>query len=372
MTTLHLTINHGTAGDSTAVACESFTWHGTTYTESGNYEYLTTNALNCDSVATLHLTINHGTIGDTTAFACNRFDWYELENITSSGEFSHTFTNASGCDSVVILHLTVGHTNTGDTTAFACNRFNWYEHENITASGEFSHTFTNARGCDSIVTLHLTVGHANSGDTTAVACDRFDWYEHGNITANGEFSHTFTNVSGCDSVVTLHFTFLDPTTNIISLTRDFCDEGSAVLMVESDLDNYVWSTGETSATITVYEEGLYTVTASQDNCEREAAFSIQPCEYEILLPNAISPNGAVENHYFHIHESQLELIDDYDFSVYIYNRWGTLVFSSNSKYFQWDGTVNGKIYHEAMYNYVILFRNKHELPRKLTGSLLVL
>jgi gliding motility-associated-like protein len=355
-----------------AVACECFTWHSTSYTESGDYEYHTTNALDCDSVVTLHLTINHSTVGDTLAFSCNRFDWYEHENITTSGDFTHSFTNSSGCDSVVTLHLTVGQDNTGDTTASACNRFDWYEHENITASGDFTHTFTNTRGCDSIVTLHLTIEQSNSGDTTAFSCNRFDWYEHKNITASGEFAHTFTNVNGCDSLVTLHFTFRDPTTNIISMTRDFCDEGSAVLMVESDLDNYVWSTGETSANITVYEEGLYTVTASQDNCEREATFIIEPCEHEILLPNAISPNGAVENRFFRIQELHLEWIDDYDFSVYIYNRWGSLVFSSNSKYFQWDGSVNGKIYHEAMYNYVIFFRNKYAQPRKLTGSVLVL
>jgi len=209
--TLHLTVGHSNTGDTTAFACNTFDWYEHTgITEST--ETLThtfTNASGCDSVVTLHLTVGHSNAGDTTAFACNTFDWYEHTGITESTEtLTHTFTNASGCDSVVTLHLTVGHSNTGDTIAFACNTFDWYEHTGITESTEtLTHTFSNASGCDSVVTLHLTVGHSNTGDTTAFACNTFDWYEHTGITESIEtLTHTFTNASGCDSVVTLHLT----------------------------------------------------------------------------------------------------------------------------------------------------------------------
>jgi hypothetical protein len=53
-----LTINHSTAGDTTAIACNNFNWHGTNYTNSGTATHLFTNAAGCDSVVTLHLTIN--------------------------------------------------------------------------------------------------------------------------------------------------------------------------------------------------------------------------------------------------------------------------------------------------------------------------
>ncbi len=87
---------------------------------------------------TLHLTVNHANAGDTIAVACNSFDWYEYTNLTLSGDYTHTFTNATGCDSVVTLHLTVNHANTGDTTAVACNSFDWYEHTNLTMSGDYT------------------------------------------------------------------------------------------------------------------------------------------------------------------------------------------------------------------------------------------
>ena len=90
-----------------ATACESYTWAGVTYDESGDITRTFYNVAGCDSVVTLHLTVNHGSTGDTTAVVCNHFDWYEHTNLTEDGDFTHTFTNVAGCDSVVTLHLTV-------------------------------------------------------------------------------------------------------------------------------------------------------------------------------------------------------------------------------------------------------------------------
>ena len=209
--TLHLTIGHSNTGDTTAFACNSFTWYGTTYNETPDVAptHTFTNASGCDSVVTLHLTIGHSNTGDTTVFACNSFTWYgQTFNETPAVAPTQTFTNASGCDSVVTLHLTIGHSNTGDTTAFACNSFTWYGQTfNETPAVAPTHTFTNASGCDSVVTLHLTIGHSNTGDTTAFACNSFTWYgQTFNETPAVAPTHTFINASGCDSVVTLHLT----------------------------------------------------------------------------------------------------------------------------------------------------------------------
>lgn len=43
--------------EETVSSCGSYVWNGTTYTESGDYEYATTTSLGCDSVVMLHLTI---------------------------------------------------------------------------------------------------------------------------------------------------------------------------------------------------------------------------------------------------------------------------------------------------------------------------
>ncbi|MEO8151006.1 MAG: hypothetical protein ABI723_25455 [Bacteroidia bacterium] len=200
---LHLTINYSNAGDTIATACNSFTWYDSTYTVSTLATHLFNNAVGCDSIVTLHLTINYSNSGDTIATACNSFTWYG-STYTASTSATHLFTNVSGCDSTVTLHLTINYSNTGDTTTTACNSFTWYD-STYTASTLATHLFTNADGCDSTVTLHLTINYNYTGDTIATACNSFVWYDS-TYTVSTLATHLFTNAAGCDSTVTLHLT----------------------------------------------------------------------------------------------------------------------------------------------------------------------
>ena len=90
----------------TETACESYDWHGTTYTVSGEYTYAYTNADGCASVDTLKLTVNYGTHNVETETACESYDWHGT-TYTVSGEYTYAYTNADGCASVDTLILTV-------------------------------------------------------------------------------------------------------------------------------------------------------------------------------------------------------------------------------------------------------------------------
>ena len=225
--TLNLTINHSTTGDTTAVACDSFIWHGVEYTETPaiapTYTYETVHG--CDSVVTLNLTINHSTTGDTTAVECDSFVWHGVEYTeTPATAPTYTYETVHGCDSVVTLNLTINHSTTGDTTAVECDSFVWHgvEYTETPATAP-TYTYETVHGCDSVVTLNLTINHSTTGDTTAVACDSFIW--HGKVfDATGTYRDTLTNASGCDSVVTLNLTIY-PTYNT-PISTDICQGGS--------------------------------------------------------------------------------------------------------------------------------------------------
>ncbi len=166
-------------------ACDSLTWiDDSTYRASTDTAFITVvqnyNSTPCDSIVRLDLTINHSTAGDTTAVVCDSLAWYG-ETYTASAEPTQLFeaANAAGCDSTVTLHLTVNHSNTGDTNAVVCDSMAWYgvTYTSTPSSTSLpSHTSTNVAGCDSVVTLHLTVNHSNTGDTNAVVCDSMAWY----------------------------------------------------------------------------------------------------------------------------------------------------------------------------------------------------
>jgi hypothetical protein len=57
--TLTITVNQPTASTLAEEACDSYTLNGTTYTSSGTYTQVSTNALGCDHTTTLNLTIEN-------------------------------------------------------------------------------------------------------------------------------------------------------------------------------------------------------------------------------------------------------------------------------------------------------------------------
>ena len=100
-----------------------------TYTETPAVAptHVFTNAAGCDSTVTLTLVVNHSNAGDTAAVACDSFEWYGVTYTeTPAVAPTHVFTNAAGCDSTVTLTLIVNHSNSGDTAAVACDSFEWY------------------------------------------------------------------------------------------------------------------------------------------------------------------------------------------------------------------------------------------------------
>ena len=217
--TLHLTINQSTTGDTTAVACDSFTWWNTNYTNSTNEATHTlTNAAGCDSSVTLHLTINNPVHTATTEAACETYTWNGTA-YTVSGDYTYSQLDNNGCTQVDTLHLTVNQSTTGDTTVVACDSFIWWNTNYTNSTNEATHTLTNAAGCDSVVTLHLTINHSTTGVDVQTACDSYTWID-GNTYTESNFNSRFSilNSLGCDSTVTLNLTINHSVTFYDTLT----------------------------------------------------------------------------------------------------------------------------------------------------------
>ena len=209
--TLNLTVNHGTHNVETETACESFTWHGQTYTTSGTYTHAYTNADGCASMDTMHLTVNYGTHNVETETVCEGFTWHG-HTYTSSGTYTYAYTNADGCASVDTLHLTVNHGTHNVETETACESFTWHGHT-YTSSGTYTHAYTNADGCASVDTLKLTINYGTHNVVTETACESFTWHGH-TYTSSGTYTHAYTNADGCASVDTLKLTVNYGTHNV--------------------------------------------------------------------------------------------------------------------------------------------------------------
>ena len=205
--TLVLVVNHAdTLATEDVTMCDSYTWHGTTYTTSGSYAFDTTTVNGCDSTVTLNLTINNKFEDTVTLAACDSLVW-DVDGITytTSGTYTYNDTTVNGCDSIITLVLTINNRVDVDTLNYtACDSYVW-NGETYTESGIYTISGTTAAGCDSTAVLNLTVNNSEATDTTAVACLTYDW--HGNTyTASGDYVDTMQTVNSCDSIVTLHLT----------------------------------------------------------------------------------------------------------------------------------------------------------------------
>ena len=104
--------NGSTTEEEYITACDSYEWHGETYTESGDYTYTTTTENGCEHVEILHLTIYKSEYVETSITACDSYEWHG-ETYTESGDYTYTTTTENGCERVEILHLMITPSDSG-------------------------------------------------------------------------------------------------------------------------------------------------------------------------------------------------------------------------------------------------------------------
>lgn len=78
----------------------------------------------------------------------------------------------------------------------------------------------------------------------------------------------------------------------------------------------------------------------------------------IPVPNAFNPNSAsLENQKFTLYVDPIEEADN--LGLYIYNRWGQLVFETHDVSEGWDGTQNGKPCNAGVYVWLVYFEGEN-------------
>jgi gliding motility-associated-like protein len=107
-------------------------------------------------------------------------------------------------------------------------------------------------------------------------------------------------------------------------------------------DYYRWEDDNSEGNMhTVYDPGLYKVQAFNQCGVTEDSIQVMEggaCTASLFMPNAFSPNHDGKNDSF----GPKVIVGVKDFEMRIFNRWGQLLFLSNSVEDRWDGTYKGK------------------------------
>jgi gliding motility-associated-like protein len=113
---------------------------------------------------------------------------------------------------------------------------------------------------------------------------------------------------------------------------------------------YLWQDGSVDPVYQVTCPGAYKVTVSYDGCSQLDSIIIGECPAKLWFPNSFTPNGDGLNDTFHPKGEGVE-----KFSIRIYNRWGEMIFVSNTLEPGWDGTCKGSPCAEDTYIYIASF-----------------
>lgn len=109
---------------------------------------------------------------------------------------------------------------------------------------------------------------------------------------------------------------------------------------------------------------LYDVQATEGNCSASAETQVDVEEgFYFYVPTAFSPNGDGNNDRF---GPKTNLLGKYE--MFVYNRWGRLVFHSSNVNDTWDGTWKGRYASVGAYVYVFRYQDPDGKWRINKGS----
>ncbi len=204
---------------------------------------------------------------------------------------------------------------------------------------------------------------------------------------SGDYYAVEEDVYGCRSLASnsINVTINDnppPTLNpmgneLCGVERPTLAELEANLTVETGL-SVVWYDAQEGGAVlnttdllldntSYYAATFNAVTGCESNERLEIEVDLTACDlsvYTLLIPDGFSPNGDGINDIYDLRDVEF-LFEDY--TIEIYNRYGTLVFRGNNSIAPWDGTSNqpgapgDNLVPNGVYFYIFNF-NRDNLP----------
>ncbi|PSK89054.1 gliding motility-associated C-terminal domain-containing protein [Taibaiella chishuiensis] len=189
------------------------------------------------------------------------------------------------------------------------------------------------------------------------------------VTLNGKYRV-------CDEVSTTAKVTVKPMPTInIGSDTSICLDGTPFIIGDqlnagNPLASWDWSTGDTTAAITIRHYGHYKARVTIDQCSTTDEIEVRK-DCFIDMPNSFTPNGDGINDYFF--PRQLLSAGLKSFKMAVFDRWGQKVFETESINGRgWDGKFNGKEQPLGVYIYQIDVVMKNERTETYTGNVTLL
>lgn len=336
---------------------DSVTFDGVAYYDPGIF-IDTIPALNggCDTFRIVHV---------MEAQFYHTYDFYEIcpgSSLVINGvEFFEpvtvfdTFPNPAGigCDTLLKIMLSWAESpQLTDTIVFCPGDTIYVDTLVFTAPFVLADTIPALTGCD---TIHTTVGIWNDipQQTNEVFLCPGETVRIDDIvyTAPADVYETLPASSGCDSVM-LHIIrpYPPPSQSAVEPIATLCP--GEPLVLQSPYADAVWNERVEGTSFSVTEPGITTVFYPDEyGCPHRDTIRVRTCcnLETIYVPNVFSPGRDVAGNTFRINTSVFCTLHQ----LKIYNRWGAMLFQTDTPETGWDGLYNGKYCEPGVYIWVL-------------------
>jgi gliding motility-associated-like protein len=167
------------------------------------------------------------------------------------------------------------------------------------------------------------------------------------VTASGTYHVTGFTAANCRYADTLTVT-LDPIDADLGPDGPYCNANGILLQAPANAAFTIWSDGSNGPTLFADSPGWYSLQVrSQNGCTDEDSVHYIRCDSLPSFPNVFSPNGDGFNDAFAL-MFPLPVVPA-SFSLSVYDRWGSLAYTSADPGFSWDGTTRQGAAPESCY-----------------------
>jgi gliding motility-associated-like protein len=175
----------------------------------------------------------------------------------------------------------------------------------------------------------------------------------------GNYFLSISDEEGCEMTFSQIIPAIEKQALQINFGRDniLCQGNSLYLNASIPVaQSYLWQDGSTSAGYQVQEIGWYKVEVATPcgTVSDSVEVIFRDCGLPVEIANALTPNGDGTNQVFYIRN--IDLYSDNE--LFIYNRWGNIVYHAKGYNNTWEGTYKGEALPVATYYYVLYLDSK--------------
>lgn len=258
-------------------------------------------------------------------------------------------------------------------------------------TGDYSVRGTSAAGCNSYDTIHVNVwalpvvqldkdSTLCKGSSRLLHAGTFISYlwQDGSILPSlsvnnpGKYFVTVTDINSCKGSDTVSITSLLPLpTLFLPSDTSICSYSSIVIQPVKSFANYLWNTGDISPSIPVSLAGIYWLQVKDNHqCVGKDSIVVSPkdCIKGLFIPNAFTPDNNGKNDNFKPIIGGI--VKQYQFIIY--NRYGQIVFKTNTINNGWNGTYGGIQQNAGTFIWVCSYQLEGETVKVERGTFLLL